>query len=147
MHMRNSSTTTAMMLSVTAEYALRALLVLASEPRGTALHADNIADAIGAPHNYLAKTMNTLVKAGIVTSARGPRGGFILATEPSALLVTRVAEVFDEPRLHATCLLGCNPCDAAHPCAAHARWSTALRVARGAFATISIADLLGADAA
>ena len=54
------------MLSNTADYALRAILVLArasSEPRATALRADEIARAIGAPRNYLATTLNALAKA------------------------------------------------------------------------------------
>jgi len=134
------------MLSLTADYALRAVLVLAREPRGTAVRAEMIAAAIGAPRNYLAKTMNVLAKAGVVTSTRGPLGGFMLAVDPTALTVARIAEVFDEPRPTANCLLGRTPCDAARPCAAHARWAATMRVVRDAFSTTSVADLLG-DAA
>jgi Rrf2 family protein len=131
------------MLSLTADYALRAILVLAREPRGTAVQSDRIAAAIDAPRNYLSKTMNALAKAGIVASARGPLGGFVLTQDPSSLSVARVAEVFDEPRLHRKCLLGRRQCDAENPCAAHARWSTMMRSARAPLTTTSIADLLG----
>jgi Rrf2 family protein len=135
------------MLSLTADYALRAVLVLARGPKGSSVRADRIAAAIGAPRNYLAKTMHALTKAGIVTSSRGPAGGFMLAVEPSALFVSRVADVFDEQRPHVTCLLGRLPCDAAHPCAAHVRWSAMTNAARAALSSTSIADLLGDSAA
>jgi DNA-binding IscR family transcriptional regulator len=70
----------------------------------------------------------------------------MLAVDPSVLPVARIADVFDEPRQHTKCLLGRAPCDAARPCAAHARWSATMRAAQDAFSTTSVADLLG-DAA
>ena len=53
------------MLSCTADYALRAILVLARTGSDRPLRADEIADATGAPRNYLAKTLNALAKAGL----------------------------------------------------------------------------------
>ncbi|HEX8906653.1 MAG TPA: Rrf2 family transcriptional regulator, partial [Longimicrobiaceae bacterium] len=69
------------MLSKTAEYALRALLVLARRGArgGAAVRAEEIADAVGAPRNYMSKTLHALAKQGFVASARGPLGGFTLA--------------------------------------------------------------------
>lgn len=130
------------MFSLTADYALRAVLMLALEAEGAAVRVDAIADAIGAPRNYLAKTMNALAKAGIVTSTRGPLGGFSLAIAPANLAVTSVTDVFDEPPCQQTCLLGRQPCNPAQPCAAHARWSRVTRHAREALSSLSVADLL-----
>ena len=48
------------MLSCTADYALRAILLLARVGSDRPLRADEIADATGAPRNYLAKTLNAL---------------------------------------------------------------------------------------
>lgn len=135
------------MLSLTADYALRAVLILAREPGAKAMHADRIAEAIGAPRNYLAKTMNVLAKAGIVTSMRGPQGGFTLAIAPHRLFVAQIAEVFEEHRPHTKCLLGRRACNPADPCTAHAHWSALMTAARGSLATTSVADLLGGTAA
>jgi Rrf2 family transcriptional regulator, iron-sulfur cluster assembly transcription factor len=129
-------------LSSTSDYALRAVLFLARDPAGRARRADEIAEATAAPRNYLAKTLNALAKAGIVSSARGPQGGFVLACDPTALTVARVVDCFDEPRPQRRCMLGTAPCDPAHPCTAHERWSTITRERREALVTTTIADLL-----
>ena len=129
------------MLSNTADYALRAVLALAHN--GRSMRADEIAAATGAPRNYLAKTLNALVKARLLTSTRGPLGGFTLAVAPGAITVARVVDLFAEPRRSPTCLLGAAPCNAATPCAAHQRW-TALGAARRApLVATTVADLLG----
>jgi Rrf2 family protein len=129
-------------LSSTADYALRAILFLAGDPRGGTRRADDIADAIAAPRNYLAKTLNALAKAGIVSSARGPQGGFALACDPAGLTIARVVDSFGEPRPQPRCMLGTAPCDPAHPCTAHERWTAITRERRDAFTTTTIADLL-----
>ena len=130
------------MLSNTADYAIRALLVLARQ-NGAWARADQIADATGAPRNYLAKTLNALAKAGIVTSARGPQGGFALAVAPAELTLARVIELFDEPRPRPCCMLGNGPCDPDRPCAAHHRWMAITAARRAPLASTTIADLVG----
>src|SRR5215211_1859063 len=119
------------MLSSTSDYALRAILVLAQATDGRPLRADEIARATGSPANYLAKTLNALAKVGIVSSARGPRGGFALAVAADELTLAHIVDCFDEARPVTRCLLGTRPCDARHSCRAHERW-TAVRAARRA---------------
>ncbi len=131
------------MLSATSDYALRAILVLAREYGGRPVCADEIAESIGAPRNYLAKTLNALAKSGIVSSSRGPQGGFTLSTAPESLTLAAVIDLFDEPRAQARCLLGTVPCDPAHPCAAHHRWTALTAARRAPLATTTFADLLG----
>ena len=130
------------MLSSTSDYALRAVLFLARQEGKGVRRADEIADATAAPRNYMAKTLNVLVKAGIVTSARGPQGGFALASEPATITLAHVIDCFDEPRPHTRCLLGANACDPAHPCDAHRRWTAITSARRAPLATTTIADLL-----
>ena len=135
------------MLSTTSDYALRAILVLAQATDGRPLRADEIARATGSPANYLAKTLNSLAKAGIVTSARGPFGGFVLAIPAAELYLARIVDCFDEPRVQKCCLLGSVPCDLSRPCSAHHRW-TAIKTARRApLADTTVADLLDGSTA
>jgi Rrf2 family protein len=131
------------MLSSTSDYALRAILLLAQAEPGQPVRADEIARATGAPANYLAKTLNALAKARLVTSARGPLGGFTLAIAPDELTLACIVDCFDEVRPASRCLLGNRPCDALHPCRAHDRWSMVQRTHRAALAETTIADLLG----
>ncbi|MBL0173064.1 MAG: Rrf2 family transcriptional regulator [Gemmatimonadaceae bacterium] len=131
------------MLSITADHALRAVLMLARIPADHSMRADAVAEAIGAPRNYLAKTLNALAKAGIVHSARGPSGGFALAVAPRDLTVARVTQLFDERPRTGVCLLSKKACDANNPCAAHNTWTAITASALQAIETTTVADLLG----
>lgn len=130
------------MLSQTSEHAIRAVLFLAQQ-HGEPVSADRVAGALGAPPNYLGKTLNTLARRGLLASSRGPAGGFRLLAEPGEIsLEDVVAAVSEGPRQSAVCLLGNGPCRAASPCAAHARWSAVREELRAPLRRTTIADLL-----
>jgi len=133
------------MLSQTSEHALRAVIYLAQQPRGTPVPADELARALGAPANYLSKTLNVLAKQGILGSVRGPKGGFWLAADPEGLSLAAVLEVFDEPRRNPVCLMGGRPCTDHAPCSLHFRWKAVQRSARSPLHETTVAELVGAE--
>jgi len=130
------------MLSQTSEHALRAVLYLARQPENTSVPADVIARALGAPPKYLAKTLNVLAKQGVLSSMRGPTGGFRLAVRADALTLARVVQPFDDSRNSGMCLLGGRPCDAREPCAAHANWTAIAEQVWAPLETSTVAELL-----
>ena len=131
------------MLSQTSEHAIRAVLYLAQQAPGEPVSADRIAHALGAPGNYLGKTLQLLARRGLLASARGPAGGFRLLRGANEIALADVVEaVSDGPRPRAVCLLGNRPCRAAAPCAAHARWSTVQHDLWAPLHRTTIADLL-----
>lgn len=77
------------MISRSAEYALRVVVSIASQP-GVPLTTVHLAEATGVPPFYLAKIMRTLVQAGLVSSRRGINGGFRLARDPASLTLLEV---------------------------------------------------------
>jgi Rrf2 family transcriptional regulator, iron-sulfur cluster assembly transcription factor len=131
------------MLSQTSEHALRAALYLAQQTAGTLVTADTIAGALGAPRNYMAKTLNALAKHGIVVSLRGPTGGFRLAVPPEELSLAAIIEPFEDIRTNPICMLGGRPCTDAAPCRAHAQWKAVAEEALRPLRTTMVADLLG----
>jgi Rrf2 family protein len=131
------------MISQTAEHALRAVLYLAGHPEAGPLKVDEIARALGAPRNYLSKTMHLLARAGIVASTRGPQGGFVLRIPPDELRLARLVELFDPPRERRICLLGGRPCTDSAPCQAHFRWKAIHEAGLGPLRDTTVADLLG----
>ncbi len=130
------------MLSSTSDHAIRAMLVLARRHGTGPVRAEEIAEATGAPRNYLSKTLHALAKAGLVTSARGPAGGFSLAMPAEALTLARVIDCFDGPCPRSRCLLGSAPCNPARPCAAHDRWTAVMAARRAPLVSTTLADLL-----
>ena len=65
------------MFSQTAEYALRAIVVLAVDPKKPWI-AQDIAAESKVPQDYLMKVLQALGREGLVTAQRGRGGGFIL---------------------------------------------------------------------
>lgn len=110
------------MLNQSAEYALRATLFMANSGPDRAFKATSIAEALGLPANYLSKILHELVRARVLTSVRGPTGGYSLAIPPEELSLDRIVEPFQELAPSSQCLMGDRKCDKRHPCAAHQRW-------------------------
>ena len=95
-----------MILSRTGEYALRAVLHLAEGGTDAPMRVDDIAEALSVPRNYLSKILHELGRAGVLTSSRGPGGGFRLATSPTQLALADVVGRFDPLDEAPSCLLG-----------------------------------------
>lgn len=131
------------MTSRTAEHALRAVVYLASREAGhKPIPARSVARALDAPSNYLSKTLNELVRRGILESTPGRRGGFYLARPPEKLMLSDVLDIFDEPGGRPVCLLGGRSCDPGTPCQAHTPWSCIRAAQRAAFTDTTVAELL-----
>lgn len=129
------------MLSQTSEYALRAVLYVAASG-GAAVKIDQIAEALAVPRNYLSKTLHHLARVGVLSSGRGPNGGFRLAVPPEELTLSQVVGPFDPFVEGKQCLLGRTVCSDASPCAAHGRWQEISTQVCSFFRETSIADLL-----
>ena len=82
------------MLSLTAEYALRAVVFLAANP-GSVARADIISQATGVPLGYLTKIMQGLARSGLTSSYRGPHGGFTLVRTPADITLLDVVRAVD----------------------------------------------------
>ncbi|KMP10302.1 Rrf2 family transcriptional regulator [Candidatus Nitromaritima sp. SCGC AAA799-C22] len=82
------------MISQTTEYALRAVVCLATQPK-TPLTTQEIASRTQVPESYLSKVLQALGRAGIVHSQRGLHGGFSLAAKPDALTLLEVINAID----------------------------------------------------
>lgn len=130
------------MLSGTAEYALRAVLHLAECEDTEPVRVGEIADALGAPRNYLSKILHQLVQAGVLKSSRGKHGGFALATRPERLSLLRIVNEFDQIAARRSCLLGRPQCGDRVACAVHWRWKHLSEQITTFFRETTVADLL-----
>lgn len=136
-----------MILSQTAVYALKAALYLAESEADSLARVDDIAAALDVPRNYLSKILHALARAGILSSTRGPHGGFTLRVPASKLTLERVVDPFDEVVGGSGCLLGRARCSDSNPCAAHARWKDVSLAVRDFFRETTVHDLAANPAA
>ncbi|MGQ0479936.1 MAG: RrF2 family transcriptional regulator [Pseudonocardia sp.] len=88
---------TPVQISARADYALRALCVLARAPEGCAVKADDIAAAQHIPRTFLDSILVELRRAGIIESRRGPDGGHRLARPADSVTLADVVRVTDGP--------------------------------------------------
>jgi len=112
-----------MLLSQTAEYALRAVVWLAAHGEEGPVRASDLSGATGIPVHYLAKILRRLVLAGVLTSQKGQGGGFSLARPPQEIRFLDVLEAVDAYPSEERCAFGWGDCNAADPCPMHPSWS------------------------
>jgi Rrf2 family transcriptional regulator, iron-sulfur cluster assembly transcription factor len=83
------------MLSITSQYALRALSHLARQNEKTVLGRD-LAQSVEIPANYLSKVLLVLRNAGLVDTTRGAGGGYRLGRPANEIRLIDVVELFEE---------------------------------------------------
>src|SRR3954453_23883637 len=86
-----------MRVSARADYALRAVLVLASRTGGQPVNREQLARAQDIPTNFLENILLELKHVGIVRSYRGSDGGYALARSPGEITVADVIRAVDGP--------------------------------------------------
>jgi Rrf2 family protein len=84
-------------ISARADYALRAMCVLADADEDAVVKAAVIAQAQAVPRTFLDQILAELRRAGLVESRRGPDGGHRLARPPFSITVADVVRVVDGP--------------------------------------------------
>lgn len=111
------------MISLTSEYALRAMIYLARHLDEWPIAGRLIAKETGIPGKYLSAILRDLVRAGILGSSPGVGGGFSMARAPKQVTLADVFAPF-EPILanRRPCPFGKEVCCDEDPCAGHTRW-------------------------
>lgn len=129
------------MFSQTAEYALRAIVWLAEHVDQGPLGNQAIAEATQVPQTYSAKVMQSLVKAGLVSSRRGVGGGFVLNRPATEITVHDVVDSVDPIQRFDDCplrLMGHRK----RRCSMHAQLNAAVEQVEQALSASTIDDLV-----
>ena len=110
------------MITQKTRYALRSLLFLVEVGRGEAVRLHQIAETQRVPRKYLELIMLDLKKAGIVTSVRGPKGGYRLTRSPNDISFGEVVRAIEGPIALISCASGnfyapCGDCHDEATCA------------------------------
>lgn len=128
------------MLSKTAEYALRASVFLAE--RGPARSTtQQIAAVTQIPAGYLAKVLQNLARANLVSGQRGLNGGFSLARPPGDISLLEIVQTVGTLQRITKCPLDL-PEHCESLCPLHRRLDDAIAQVEGVFREATLLDLL-----
>jgi Rrf2 family protein len=86
-----------MKLSSAAGYALSAVTYMANSKEDGPIASHVVAAARGIPERFLLKVLKPLVAARILSSIKGPNGGYRLARAPSQVTLLDIVEAVDGP--------------------------------------------------
>jgi Rrf2 family protein len=104
-----------------ADYAIRCVLHL-TEHIGEPVSVDDIAETQGIPRTFTAKILQRLVKADILKSTRGPKGGFMLSRQPACISLLDVIEAIQGPVALNLCVIDSKYCNRSSLCSVHPVW-------------------------
>lgn len=108
------------MMSLTCKTAIRAVIFIASKRNAVEKTGiKDIATFIAASEHTVGKLLQTLVKKGLINSAKGPSGGFYISAAQYKKPLIRIIEAIDGPDVFIECGLGLKKCSAAFPCPIH----------------------------
>ena len=108
------------MISKSCKYAIRATVYIASKSKDNVkLGVKEIASEIEAPAPFTAKILQTLNRNKIVTSLKGPYGGFYCEPQQLDLSVMQIVNAIDGENVFRECVMGLHSCSDSHPCPMH----------------------------
>src|SRR3954462_8929460 len=130
-----------MRVSAKSDYALRALIEMASRADGRAVSAEELGRLQDIPHGFLQAILADLRRAGIVMSQRGQSGGWRMGRAASDVSVADVIRAVDGPLVS---VYGLRPEAVTYNETADVLqhvWIAARHSLRDVFEQVSVADL------
>ncbi len=113
------------MLSNTCKYAIRAVLYIALHTqKKQKIGIKKISEDLDIPTPFLGKILQTLAKNKLLSSAKGPNGGFGLGKNPIDISLMDIVLIIDGSDTFNKCIISVKYCsEQENPCALHLRYS------------------------
>lgn len=134
----------AIRLTNTADYAIRSMIYIASLPVERVVLRREVAAAQSIPSSFTAKILRDLARAGLLRSARGPHGGFLMARPAAEINLLEVVEAIEGPLSLTRCVPDPEGCEHSYNCPANAVWSALQEQISVLLRGVSLEDLVSA---
>ncbi|KYP13506.1 Rrf2 family transcriptional regulator [Flavihumibacter sp. CACIAM 22H1] len=130
------------MLSITCKTGLRAVLFLASRVETKEKFSiPELAAVVEGNEHTLGKLLQTLVKNKVISSTKGPGGGFFIAPEQIQAPIWKIVLTLDGDDFFQACALGLSQCSATRPCPLHNSYASVREELAAIFRSTTIQDL------
>jgi len=111
---------TQFMLSNASKYAIRSILFLADKSsKDKKFGAKEIAHELEIPLSFVAKILQKMAKAGVISSSKGPGGGFYTSPENLNNNILKILSLTEQTDIFEGCFLGLPRCSDENPCPIH----------------------------
>ena len=130
-----------MRINTKTRYATRALLELVLHEGRAAVSLQQIAARQEISSKYLESLFNALRNAGIVSSTRGPQGGYRLARPAEQVSLRDLYEIFESQEAFVACLSLPESCGRSADCVAKEAWCEFYQKSMQVLEGITLADL------
>jgi Rrf2 family protein len=112
------------MLSNTSKYAIRAMIYLAlNADKENKIGIKKISGDLKIPSPFLAKILQILAKQKLLSSTKGPNGGFGLGRDPKKITLYEIVTVIDGSDIFEKCLISLRSCNEENiPCPLHYKY-------------------------
>jgi Rrf2 family transcriptional regulator, iron-sulfur cluster assembly transcription factor len=135
------------MLSNSCRYGIRAVIYLASQKESTSKTGiKKISSDLGLPTPFLAKILQELVKHKILSSLKGPHGGFALLKDPRQITLLDIITTIDGNDIFKNCVMHNGSCISVEknkkPCPLHEDYEKARTELIRMFSSKTIYDLV-----
>lgn len=133
-----------MRITTTSRYGVRAIFDVAYHGGGHPTQIKDISRRQKISQRYLEQIFNKLLKAGLLKSRRGPRGGYLLARDPAEITVGDIITAAQGPIVPVHCLAERDKkkkCDMLDSCITKHVWRETQRILDDYYKSVSIADL------
>ncbi len=128
-------------LSKLTDYATVVLSYMAKD--SVDMHAaQEIAESTGIAQPTVSKILKMLVKAKVVTSVRGAKGGYLLAKPPEKITVAAVINALEGPIALTECSISHKHCEQADGCDIQGNWGLINQRIFNALESVTLADMV-----
>jgi len=108
------------MLSNASKYAIKAMLFLVIHTdKSNKIGVKSLAKTLAVPEPFLAKILQKLVRNKLLSSTKGPNGGFYTSESNSKNTICDILQTIDGHPLFDKCFMGLEKCNELNPCPLH----------------------------
>jgi Rrf2 family transcriptional regulator, iron-sulfur cluster assembly transcription factor len=135
------------MLSSSSKYGIRAVTYIASQSKDNGkIGIKKISEDLNLPTPFLAKILQVLAKQKILSSSKGPHGGFSLFRDPKKISLLDIITAIDGKDIFDNCIIHNVPCksvdDNKMQCPIHDDYARAMKGFVGLFTNKTIYSLV-----
>lgn len=130
------------MLSTSCKYAIRAAVYLwANTNEISKAGIREIAEEIQANEHTTGKILQLMAREKIISSAKGPNGGFFISSKAKPVYLIDIVKVVDGVHFFFECGLGLQKCSERKPCPIHFTYKISREKLFNEFSSITVQEL------